>query len=54
MSFDGALHATLMGCAGVVLKGRPQMWKRTTVTISVKINLAACLLGVAAILKILI
>lgn len=30
------------------------MWKRTTVTISIKINLAACLLAIAAILKVLI
>jgi hypothetical protein len=30
------------------------MWKRTTVTVSIKINLAACLFGIAAILSILI
>lgn len=28
------------------------MWKRTTVTIEVKVNLASCLFGVAAILAI--
>lgn len=30
------------------------MWSKTTVTVLVKINLAACLFGIAAILKILI
>jgi len=30
------------------------MWKKTTVVIQIKINLAACLLGIAAILKVLI
>lgn len=30
------------------------MWKRTTVTVEIKINLAACLFGIAAILKVLI
>jgi len=29
------------------------MWKRTTVNISIKVNLASCLFGVAAILSIL-
>lgn len=29
------------------------MWKQTTISISIKINLAACLFGVAAILKVL-
>ncbi len=29
------------------------MWKRTTVNVQVKINLAYCLFGIAAILKVL-
>jgi hypothetical protein len=27
------------------------MWKRTTVTITVKVNVALCLFGIAAIIK---
>lgn len=30
------------------------MWKRTTIQVHIKINLAACLFGVAAILKVLV
>lgn len=30
------------------------MWNRTTVTVSIKVNLALCLFGVAAILTALI
>lgn len=29
------------------------MWKKTTVTVNIKINLASCLFGVAAILTVL-
>lgn len=29
------------------------MWKKTTVTIHIKINLAACLVGIAVILSVL-
>lgn len=53
MPFDGALHATLMGCAGAVLKGHFPMWKRTTVTVTIKFNLAACILAAAALIKVL-
>lgn len=30
------------------------MWKKTTISIHIKINLAACLFGVAAIIKVLV
>jgi hypothetical protein len=30
------------------------MWKKTTIRVTITINLAACLLGIAAILKVLL
>lgn len=42
--------ATLTGCAGVVPEGRTPMWERTTVTVTVKLNVALCLFGIAAII----
>ena len=50
-SFDGALHATLTGRAGVA-RGVFNM-KNLRVTITLKIDVAACLYGLAAIIALL-
>lgn len=40
-----------MGCAGVVQKGLSHV-ERTSVTVKVNVNVAACLFGIAAILHV--
>jgi hypothetical protein len=47
------LIATLYGLHRCGSEGLP-MWKKTTVTVQIKINVASCLFGIAAILAILI
>jgi hypothetical protein len=46
--FDGTLDATLTGRAAVWPEGSPM---RTRYTVEVRINVAACLFGIAAIIK---